>query len=423
MAAIQNLKKDNYPSEFAMEKDEPNKVDAKEATDKKEIKKQVAEVKSDKKSPAGKRILMFSILALVVAGGTLGYNYYMQHIGNRYVKTDNAYAAVELSQVTPIIGGTVTSVNFDNTQSVKAGDILFTLDDTDQKLAAQEAEAQIEVASRKISGQMDSDRQFAAQIKARDADAKTAQAKLVAANADFEKAKTDLARRQSLSGTGAVSPDEITAAQHAYDAAAANVELAKASINQAQANRVAAIGSRISNASSFINSSVDTNPEVVLAKTKKAQALVDLDRTVIRAPISGVIANRQLEVGQRIQSGMTVMQIVPIDKIHIDANFKEGQLKNVTVGQKAEVTSDLYGEKVVYHGTVTGFSGGTGSAFSLIPAQNASGNWIKVVQRLPVRIEIPREELLAHPLKVGLSMSVKIDTKSENSNKETSGKK
>ena len=160
------------------------------------------------------------------------------------------------------------------------------------------------------------------------------------------------------------------------------------------------------------NSSTENNPEVALARARRDQARVDLARTVVRAPVDGVVAKRQVQVGQRVQAGAPLLTVVPVDRMHVDANFKEVQLESVRIGQKAELHADIYGDKVSYHGTVAGFSGGTGAAFSTIPAQNATGNWIKVVQRLPVRIDIDPADLKAHPLQVGLSMDARIDTRS-----------
>ena len=155
--------------------------------------------------------------------------------------------------------------------------------------------------------------------------------------------------------------------------------------------------------------SVDTHPDVLAARAKRDQARIELARTVIRAPLDGVVTNRQVQLGQRVAAGTPVMTIVPLRAMYVDANFKEGQLEHVRNGQPVQLTSDLYGSRVVYHGRVAGFSGGTGSAFSLIPAQNATGNWIKVVQRLPVRITLDPGQLAAHPLRVGLSMEAEID--------------
>lgn len=372
---------------------------------------------ADDKPNNGGRAKGFIILAVVVGAGLLGFTLYEKFFGERYVETDNAYAAAESAQITPTIGGTIEQLIVKDTQYVNKGDLLATLLSTDQMLALREAQAQYGMAVRKISGAMASDKQFGAQILARDADIKTATARLEQANNDFDKAKIEYQRRQNLIGAGAVSGDELTNAKATYDNALSSLNLAKATIEQAKANKAAAEGSRVSNAASFANAGVDDNPEVMLARTRVEQAEKDLHDTEIRAPISGIIAKRNVQIGQKVQAGMSLMEIVPVDSIHVDANFKESQLKNVKIGQNVEVTSDLYGDKVVFHGKVTGIAGGTGAAFSVIPPQNASGNWIKVVQRLPVRIDINPEDLKAHPLKIGLSMDVKIDTSDSKSSK------
>ena len=180
---------------------------------------------------------------------------------------------------------------------------------------------------------------------------------------------------------------------------------------EAKAGRSAAVGSKDANAALIDGVGVDENPEVTLARARRDQARVDLERTVIRAPFDGVVGRRSVQVGQRVQPGAQLMVVVPTQDVHVDANFKEVQLANVKVGQPAEVIADLYGDKVVYHGKVEGFSGGTGSVFAAIPAQNATGNWIKVVQRLPIRIALDPKELAAHPLEMGLSTTVTIDTR------------
>jgi membrane fusion protein (multidrug efflux system) len=375
-----------------------------------------ADIAESEKPNTKGRIKGFIVLATVVGVGLIGFTIYEKLFGNRYVETDNAYAAAETAQITPVINGTIEQLLVKDTQYVKKGDLLATLGSSDQLLALREAQAQYGMAVRKISGAMASDKQFGAQILARDADIKTSSARLEQANNDFEKAKIEYQRRQNLIGSGAVSGDELTNAKAAYDNALANLNLAKAQIEQAKANKIAAEGSRISNAASFTNAGIEDNPEVMLARIRVEQAEKDLRDTEIRAPISGIVAKRSVQIGQKVQAGMSLMEIVPVDTIHIDANFKESQLKNVKVGQSVEVTSDLYGKKVVFHGKVTGIAGGTGAAFSIIPPQNASGNWIKVVQRLPVRIDINPEDLKAHPLKIGLSMDVKINT---TSNKES----
>lgn len=251
---------------------------------------------------------------------------------------------------------------------------------------------------------------LAAQVKAREADEKQAQARLSAAQADFTKAQVDLKRREALVKSGSVSGEELTNARNGVIQAEANLNAAKAAAAQAVANRLSTIGSKKANAAQIIDTTVETNPEVRLAQARLEQARVDLDRTVIKAPVDGVVAKRQVQVGQRVQIGAPLLSVVPLQNVHVDANFKEVELRDVKIGQLVEVTADIYGDKVVYHGVVSGLSGGTGSAFSMIPAQNATGNWIKVVQRLPVRITLDQHELDARPLQVGLSMEAMIDT-------------
>ncbi|MFP5433070.1 MAG: HlyD family efflux transporter periplasmic adaptor subunit, partial [Alphaproteobacteria bacterium] len=224
-----------------------------------------------------------------------------------------------------------------------------------------------------------------------------------------EKARVDLQRREALVGDGAVSGDEVTSARTAFAAARAALDVARASVTTAQATRSAASGQLAANDALVRGSQVDTDPAVMAAQAKLDAAKLDLERTTIRAPIDGVVTKRQVQVGQRVAQGSPIMTIVPLAQVYVDANFKERQLGKVKVGMPAKVTADIYGGDVVYHGKVVGFSGGTGASLSLIPAQNATGNWIKVVQRLPVRIALDPKELAAHPLRVGLSTEVEID--------------
>jgi membrane fusion protein (multidrug efflux system) len=236
-------------------------------------------------------------------------------------------------------------------------------------------------------------------------------AQLQAAQADFERARIDLDRREALAESGSVSGDELTRARNAFASASASVTAAKAAAAQSHANYEAAIGAREANAVLIVDTTEDTNPEVTLARAKRDQAQVNLDRTLIRSPLDGVVARRTVQVGQQLQAGASILSVVPVANVHVDANFKEGQLARVKIGQPVAVTSDRYGTSITYHGVVSGLAGGTGSTFAAIPAQNATGNWIKVVQRVPVRIELDQAELTAHPLQVGLSMNATIDTR------------
>jgi len=361
------------------------------------------------KQRRNKRLLALGGGVVVVAVAATAYwTLYASH----FVSTDNAYAAVEVAQVTPAIGGTIAEVKVKDTQAVKQGDVLVTIDPTDAQLALAQAEAELGRAVRRVRAYVANDGGLAAQVSARVAEEKRAEAQLSAAQADFERAQIDLKRRQALLASGSVSGDELTKAQNAHAAAQANLASAKAAIVQASANRVAAQGAREANAALIDQAQGDSNPEILLARAKRDQAKIDLERTVIRAPMDGVVAKRQVQLGQRVPAGAPLLSVVPVQDIYVNANFKEGQLQKVRPGQSATVTSDLYGSSVTYHGVVEGLAGGSGSAFAAIPAQNATGNWIKVVQRLPLRIRLDAQELAAHPLKVGLSMTVKIDTRS-----------
>ena len=353
---------------------------------------------------------------LIALGGVVGIaalatGAYWFLYGSHFVSTDNAYAAVEVAQVTPEIGGTIRDVRVTDTQTVKAGDILVVIDPSDARLALAQAEAELGSAIRRVKGYVATDSGLAAQIAAREADEKRAAAQLASAEADFDRAKIDLQRREALAKSGSVSGDELTKAQNAFAAAEANLAASRAASEQARANRAAAIGSKAANAALIAESTVETNPEVALARARRDQAAIDLERTVVRAPVDGVVAKRQVQIGQRVQAGTPLLAVVPVQEMHVDANFKEVQLENVRVGQPVTLEADIYGSSVVYHGTVEGFSGGSGAAFAAIPAQNATGNWIKVVQRLPVRIKLDSAELESHPLKVGLSMTARIDTR------------
>jgi len=300
-----------------------------------------------------KRIVLFSLLALTVAIAGGGYYTYWKRVGSRYMATDNAYTAAEVAVVTAQIDGPVAAVNVVDSQQVKHGDILIAIDDTDARLALRQAEA----------------------------DLARVEAQVVSATADAERSGIDLQRRQALVASGSVSGDELTKVINGASDARAAVNAARAA--------------------------------VALAEARVDKAKVDLGRTMIRSPIDGVIARREVQLGQRVQPSTPLLDVVPVSEMYVNANFKEVQLKKVRPGQSVELESDLYGHKVAFHGIIEGFNGGTGAAFALIPAQNATGNWIKVVQRLPVRIRLNPEELAAHPLRVGLSMNAKVDLRSD----------
>jgi len=375
-----------------------------------EVEQAAAQAQADARN-AKRRKRLFLVLGGVVLKAAVGYGIYAYGYAARYVSTDNAYTGAETAQVTPAIGGIVREVRVTDTQAVKQGDVVVVIDDTDARLALDQAEAELGRAVRRVRGYVANDQSLAAQIAARSSDEKRAAAQVESAIADYDRAELDLMRRQALVTSGSVSGDELTKARNAFETAKANLAAAYAQAAQSRANRTAAIGSREANAVLIANATEETNPEVALARAKRDQAKVNLERTVIRAPVDGVVAKRSVQVGQQVKEGTALLSVVPLAQVHVDANFKEGQLDHVRIGQPVKVTSDLYGRKVAYRGTVTGLAGGTGSTFATIPAQNATGNWIKVVQRVPVRIALDEADLAAHPLQVGLSMLVTVDTK------------
>ena len=352
---------------------------------------------------------LFAGLGAAVVIAAVGYGAYWLLVGSHYVSTDNAYVGAEVAQITPQVSGQIAQVRVSDTQAVKAGDVLVVIDPADARLAEAQAQAAYGSAERRIQQDVASNSAFTAAIGARDADLLRAKAQLASAQADVDRTRIDLQRRQKLAASGAVSGEELTTAKNAYQTAIANLDATKAAGAQAQANRTQALSQSQAQAALTSGVSVDQNPEVLAAKAMLDTARLNLSRTVIRAPFDGVVSQRNVQVGQRVAVGAMLMTVVPVSKAYVDANFKEVQLRKVKPGQTAELTADLYGSGVKFHGCVVGFSGGTGSAFAVIPAQNATGNWIKVVQRLPVRVAIDPRDLRAHPLRVGLSMDTRID--------------
>ena len=314
-----------------------------------------------------------ALVALIVGGW-----YFL--IGRYAVSTDDAYVQASTAQITPRIDGTLTSVPVRDTDHVHQGQVLATIDPADAQLAVQQAEANLLLARQHVT-------QYFASVA-------NAQAQVTGRQADVARAKVDYDRRAALAQSGAVSGDELTTARNGLQTAEAALDQA----NQQLASAKAMVAS----------GSAATNPEIRAAEVALARAQLDLDRTVIRAPIDGIVAQNTAQIGQRVQAGASLMTVAPVGQAYVNANFKESQLAYIHPGQQVTLTSDLYGSDVVFHGTVLGLGGGTGSAFSMIPAQNATGNWIKVVQRLPVRIALDPNELAQHPLRVGLSMNATV---------------
>lgn len=363
--------------------------------------------KTDPRKDARKTWLIRFAIALAAIAALWGAYYLL--FGRNHVSTDNAYVNAELAQVTPLISGQAIEVRVKDTQAVKKGDILVRLDPTNAQIAVAQAEADLAEARRRFRQTKANSSALSARVTAGTADIGRARAALADAQAGYEKARIDLSRRQSLAASGGVSGEELTEARKALASAQAGLATARAGVASAEAGRQSASGELQANDALVRGSTEETDPAVLAAKAKLQAAQLDLDRATIRAPIDGVVTKRQVQLGQRVAQGSPIMTIVPIDKVYVEANFKERQLREVRVGMPAEVVADIYGGGVVYHGKVVGIGGGTGSSMALIPAQNATGNWIKVVQRLPVRIELDPKELREHPLRVGLSTEATID--------------
>jgi membrane fusion protein (multidrug efflux system) len=357
----------------------------------------------------GQRRRLLGLLGLAVVVGAVGYGLYWLLVASHYVSTDNAYVGADTAQVTPLVSGQVVKILVNETQEVKAGQPLVVLDDADARIAVASAKAALDEAQRQVKGYFANDAALSGQVAGKDADIAQANAQVAGAEADLSRAQTDLARRQALATSGAVSGDELTNAQNRFASAQAALAAARAMRTAAVAARGTAQGTRGVNSARIAGVPLSENPDVLAARARLDAAELALARTVISAPVDGVVTKKAVEVGQQVQVGQQMMVIVPTAQAYVDANFKEVQLEKVVIGQPVTLTSDYYGGGIKFHGRVKGLSGGTGSAFSLIPAQNASGNWIKIVQRLPVRITLDPSDLRAHPLRVGLSMKAVID--------------
>ena len=358
-----------------------------------------------------KRKKAFTIFGLILVIIAVVYAIWAL-IFNHYVSTDNAYVGAETASITSMVNGQVQRVLVKDTQQVKQGDLLVQIDDRDAKIAVAAAQAELTKAKRQYKQTRANSSALNSQVFVSDDGIHSAEAQVQKAQVDLSKAEKELQRRQQLSASGAISKEELSTAQIAVDNAKAGLAVNKAALAQAISNQKAAQSTLAANEALIQDSDENSTPDVLIAETKLKQALLDLERTQIKAPLDGVVTRRNIQVGQRVAPGTVMMMVVPVAQLYVDANFKESQLEKVQAGQKVTLLSDLYGDAVEFHGTVQGFSGGTGAAFALIPAQNATGNWIKVVQRLPVRIALDPQELAKHPLRVGLSMEAKIDLRS-----------
>jgi membrane fusion protein (multidrug efflux system) len=335
---------------------------------------------SNNANPGKRRIVLLAITAAFVAAG-IGYGAYYMLVASKRVETDNAYVGGNLVNVSSQVNGSVVEIRADETQLVKAGTEIVKLDPADAAVNLAQAEARLGTAVRQQRERYTNVEQYQAVIEQRRVALKTAQ--------------EDLARRAPLAQDNVVSGEDVAHARRAVEDAKAALDVAQ---KQLAAVRVSVAGVAPAE-----------HPAVLAAKADYLSAWLAARRNAIMAPVSGYVAKRSVQVGSRIAPGAPLLSIVPLDQLWVDANFKESELRDIRVGQPATIEADIYGGKVTYHGKVVGLGAGTGSAFSLLPAQNASGNWIKVVQRVPVRISLDARELAAHPLRVGLSATVDVD--------------
>ncbi|AKQ60787.1 HlyD family secretion protein [Bordetella hinzii] len=343
--------------------------------------------------PARKRLLLIATGAFIVLA--LGYGAWWALFGSHFESTDDAYVHGNLVQITPQVPGTVVAIEADDTEMVKAGQPLVRLDPADTNVALQQAEARLAQTVRQVRTLYVQNDSLAADVEVRQADIGRAQA-------DLNRAQSDLKRRQALAASGGVSGEEILHAETTLKTAQAGLAQARAALASAQAKLA-------TNLALTQGTTVENHPDVRQAAADLRNAWLASSRTVLPAPVDGMVARRSAQVGQRVAPGSVLMNVVPLDQIWVEANFKEGQLRHMRVGQPVTMTADMYGGSVKYHGKVVGLDAGTGSAFALLPAQNATGNWIKVVQRVPVRVSLDPEDLKKHPLRIGLSMDVEVD--------------
>ncbi|WP_447908321.1 EmrA/EmrK family multidrug efflux transporter periplasmic adaptor subunit [Serratia fonticola] len=332
------------------------------------------------KTPLEKRkqwLLIFLMVIVIAAMASATWWYF----NSRNVQsTDDAYVMGNQVTISSQVNGSVVSVNYTNTDLVQQGDVLVNLDDTDANLNFKKVKNKLAETVRKTKQIYVNDAQYNANI---------AQAKIA-----YQQAQADYQRRTQLMGAGAFSKEDL---QHARNAVSSSKAALDVAIEQYRSNRTL-----------IQNSTLEQQPAILLAAAQMREAWLALQRTKIRSPVTGYVAQRNVQVGETLSAGQALLSIVPADQLWIDANFKETQLSGVRIGQKVSVVSDLYGSNVVFDGVVEGINMGTGGAFSVLPAQNATGNWIKVVQRLPVRITLDAEQLKAYPLRIGLSTTVTL---------------
>ncbi|MBF1996313.1 multidrug efflux MFS transporter periplasmic adaptor subunit EmrA [Serratia symbiotica] len=343
-----------------------------------------AETQNPQQANGKKKQRKFWLLLLTVIFIIVGIAYFMYWllVFRHYQETDDAYVSGNQVQIMAQVSGSVNSVNVDNTDYVKQGDVLLTLDPTDAEQAFERAKTGLANSVRQTHQLIINSKQFQANIALR--------------KSDLSKAENDLKRRVVLGNVDAIGREELQHARDAVDSAKAALEVATEQYNANQAM--------------VLDTPLEQQPAILQSAAQMRDAWLAMQRTKVLSPITGYVSRRSVQIGAQIAAGAPLMAVVPADHIWVDANFKETQIANMRIGQPVTVISDVYGDDVIYNGKVAGIDMGTGSAFSLLPAQNATGNWIKVVQRLPVRIELDAKQIADHPLRIGLSTRVKVDT-------------
>lgn len=332
-----------------------------------------------------KRKSVLIVLALIFVLIGIAWGVYWFLVLRHFQETDDAYVAGNQVQVMAQVSGSVNKVWFEDTDFVKKGDVLVSLDKTDAEQAFEKAQTALATSVRQTHQLMINGKQY--------------QASITLQQTALAQAQADLKRREPLGAANLIGREEL---QHARDAVATAKAQLDVAIQQYNANRAM-----------ILNTSLENQPAVQQSAAELRDAWLALQRTEIRSPMDGFVSRRSVQVGSQISTSTPLLAVVPATNLWVDANFKETQLAGVRIGQPVTVVADIYGDEVVYQGKVAGLDMGTGSAFSLLPAQNATGNWIKVVQRLPVRIELNQEDIARHPLRIGLSTLVKIDTTSK----------
>ena len=349
--------------------------------------------------PTNKRRTALTVIGSLVLLCLIGYFAYQALVGRHVEKTDNAYVNANIVQITPLVGGTVRAIHADDTDFVKAGQPLVSLDPADARVALDQAASQLAQTVREVRTLYANNGTFESQIKLREADAARAQSELA-------RLQADVARRQPLLASGAVGREELEHAMALATSARSSVVAAQSAVQAARdqlgANQVLTEGTDPAQ-----------HPNVLRAASRLRETYLGLQRAELLAPVDGWIARRSVQLGQRVAAGAPLMAVVGLQQVWVDANFKEGQVAKLRIGQSAKLVADVYGDKVEFDGKILGLSAGTGSAFALLPAQNATGNWIKVVQRVPVRIALDAKQVAEHPLRVGLSMEVAVNVQDQ----------